>query len=186
MLVQSGSNELKKLPSLVCLGQRSTRAYDQPFFLCENMMTIRLAGPDDVDFVRTCAVLAFEKYIDRIGREPAPMVHDYAHSIAEQNVFVLLDDHDVRKGFILFYPEQGSMMLDTVAILPECAGLGFGKLLIQYCEAEARKNGLKSVALYTNEKMTENLAMYPKLGYCEIARKHQDGFDRVFFEKPLT
>lgn len=149
-------------------------------------MKIRRAIPEDGDFVRTCAVLAFEKYVDRVGREPAPMIHDYARSIAEHHVFVLVDDHDVRKGFVLFYPEQDSMMLDTVAVLPECTGLGFGKLLIQYCEAEAQRIGLKAVVLYTNEKMIENLAMYPKLGYREISRKYQDGFDRVFFEKPLT
>ena len=148
-------------------------------------MKIHLASFDDVDFVKACAVLAFEKCVERIGREPAPMIHDYARSIAEHHVFVLVDDHDAKKGFILLYPEQDSMLLDTVAVLPECTGLGFGKLLIQFCEAEARKSGLKSVALYTNEKMAENLAMYPKLGYREISRKHQDGFDRVFFEKPL-
>ena len=148
-------------------------------------MKIRPATAEDGDFVRTCAVLAFEKYVGRIGREPAPMIHDYARSIAEQHVFVLVDNDGGRKGFVLFYPEQNRMMLDTVAVLPECTGLGFGKLLIQYCETEAQKSGLKSVALYTNDKMTENLAMYPKLGYCEISRKHQNGFDRVFFEKPL-
>jgi len=43
-----------------------------------------------------------------------------------------------------------------------------------------------AVHLYTNEKMTDNLSIYPRLGYVEVARRHEDGFDRVFFEKRLS
>ena len=37
----------------------------------------------------------------------------------------------------------------------------------------------------TNEKMTENLTLYPRLGYCEVARRTEDGFNRVYFQKTL-
>jgi hypothetical protein len=33
--------------------------------------------------------------------------------------------------------------------------------------------------------MTENLAIYARLGYRETARHSQDGYDRVFMEKDL-
>ena len=33
--------------------------------------------------------------------------------------------------------------------------------------------------------MTENLSFYPRMGYAEVDRRHEDGFDRVFFEKPV-
>lgn len=33
--------------------------------------------------------------------------------------------------------------------------------------------------LYTNEKMTENLSIYPKLGYVEVGRRTENGFNRV-------
>ena len=33
--------------------------------------------------------------------------------------------------------------------------------------------------------MTENVERYPKLGYVEVGRGHEHGFDRVFFEKRL-
>jgi hypothetical protein len=34
--------------------------------------------------------------------------------------------------------------------------------------------------------MTENLAFYPALGYTEVDRRREHGFERVFFEKRLT
>jgi hypothetical protein len=34
--------------------------------------------------------------------------------------------------------------------------------------------------------MTENLSIYPRLGYVEVARRSEDGFNRVFFEKQLV
>lgn len=33
--------------------------------------------------------------------------------------------------------------------------------------------------------MTENIPYYPSLGYEEIGRWQEDGFDRVFFRKEL-
>ena len=33
--------------------------------------------------------------------------------------------------------------------------------------------------------MTENIAYYPALGYAEIGRWEEDGFNRVFYRKDL-
>lgn len=33
--------------------------------------------------------------------------------------------------------------------------------------------------------MTDNLSIYPRLGYVEVERRLEDGFNRVFFEKRL-
>ena len=59
-------------------------------------------------------------------------------------------------------------------------------MLMEYVEQTARTHGANAVELYTNETMTENLAMYPKLGYIEIVRKQQHGFNRVFFRKLMS
>jgi len=48
-----------------------------------------------------------------------------------------------------------------------------------------RQLGLKRVSLYTNEHMYENLALYPRLGYVEVGRHSEHGFQRVFFVKEL-
>ncbi|HEX7058445.1 MAG TPA: hypothetical protein VF176_01160 [Solirubrobacterales bacterium] len=39
--------------------------------------------------------------------------------------------------------------------------------------------------LYTNAKMTENLELYLRLGYREVDRRCELGFERVFLAKRL-
>ena len=146
---------------------------------------IRRARPDDEATIRNCAEKAYARYVAAIGRRPAPMLADFAAAIAAGTVHVAVED-DRFQGFIIFMPEGDRMLLESVAVLPEAAGRGVGKALIGFCEAEALRRGLSAVHLYTNEKMTENLAIYPRLGYAEVARRTQDGFQRVFFEKRLA
>jgi GNAT superfamily N-acetyltransferase len=57
--------------------------------------------------------------------------------------------------------------------------------LLALAEEQARGLGLGEIRLYTNEAMTENLAYYPRHGYAETHRAEQDGFNRVFFRKPI-
>jgi hypothetical protein len=58
-------------------------------------------------------------------------------------------------------------------------------LLIARAENDAREIGLPEVWLYTNQAMTENQAVYPRLGYVETARGREDGYDRVFYVKAV-
>ena len=148
-------------------------------------MRIRLATLADEQAVRACAEDAYERYIEAIGKEPAPMVADFRAQISAKIVHVLTDDGGDVVGFIVFFTREDHMFLENVAVRGTAAGKGLGKKLIEYCEAEARQAGLKKVQLYTNEKMTDNLSMYPHLGFREIDRRREDGFSRVYFEKDL-
>jgi ribosomal protein S18 acetylase RimI-like enzyme len=151
---------------------------------------IRKAVAADVPFVTQCARAAFARYVADIGREPAPMAADYATLIASGAVYLAQDPQDravaAPVGFIAFYPDGAQMVLDAIAVLPGGTGQGIGRRLIAFCEAAARQQGLSSVRLVTNAKMTANLSIYPHLGYQEVDRRLEDGFDRVFFEKQLT
>ena len=49
----------------------------------------------------------------------------------------------------------------------------------------ARVLHLPEIRPYTKAAMTENLSYYPRRGYTETHRAHQDGFHRVFFRKRL-
>lgn len=147
---------------------------------------IRLARRDDEAAIRACAESAYARYVAAIGRKPAPMVADFSAQIEARQAYVAEDADNQFQGFIVFYPEGQHMLLENVAVLPSAAGRGIGKALIGFCEEEARRRGFNAVHLYTNEKMTENLSIYPRLGYAEVARRAEGGFNRVFFEKPLT
>ena len=147
---------------------------------------IRQAIASDEPEIRECAEQAYAQYVPLIGRKPAPMVADFATQIAEGEVFVATDDQDGFQGFIVFSAEGRRVLLENVAVLPRAVGRGVGKALINFCENAARERGIGAVFLYTNEKMTENLSIYARLGYAEVGRRIEDGFNRVYFEKVLA
>ncbi|MBK4997096.1 GNAT family N-acetyltransferase [Pseudomonas sp. S37] len=147
---------------------------------------IRLAVATDEPAIRACAEQAYARYVPLIGRKPAPMSADYAWQIAQGMVYVATDDQSNFQGFIVFHAEQGHMLLENVAVLPSAAGRGVGKALIAFCENAAQQRGIGAVQLYTNEKMTENLSIYPRLGYVQVGQRTEEGFKRVYFEKTVV
>ena len=148
--------------------------------------TIRPAVANDEATIRTCAEQAYTQYIAAIGRKPAPMLADFAAQIAQGQVHVCVDEQDELQGFIVFFAVGQHLLLENVAVSTAGQGKGIGKALIRFCEAQAQQLGLNSVLLYTNAKMIANLAIYPRLGYVEIDRRLEDGFDRVYFEKRFS
>lgn len=147
-------------------------------------VSIKLATAADLKNVQFCARAAYAKYVERIGQEPAPMVANFAHQIQLNQVYIAVRGA-VFAGYVVFYPEQNYMHLENIAIIPDQSGQGIGRMLIEYVEQAARKEGCAAVELYTNEAMIENLSMYAHLGYVETSRKRQAGFSRVFFRKSL-
>ncbi|MEE9453600.1 MAG: GNAT family N-acetyltransferase [Paracoccaceae bacterium] len=146
---------------------------------------IRQAQAGDVRAVKSCAELAYQKYVHAIGRKPSPMVANFADLIRQGIVYVAIDTTGNIDGFIVFHPVDNSMHLANVAVLPASMGMGIGKALIQYCENSARNQGLARIDLYTNIKMLDNLNIYPHLGYQEVDSRKEDNFHRVFFQKLL-
>ncbi|TVQ52984.1 MAG: N-acetyltransferase [Rhodobacteraceae bacterium] len=120
-----------------------------------------------------------------MGRRPAPMDDDYAARIAAGEAFVVTEDGRLF-GFAVLIAAPDALLLDNVAVDPAARGRGFGRALVAFAEARARARALPCVRLHTNAKMTENLALYPRLGFAETGRGVQDGYDRVFFEKRIA
>jgi len=117
-----------------------------------------------------------------MGREPAPMTADYEALIERREVWVACED-DSLAGILVLRAGPGSVLLENVAVTPAKQGRGIGQALIAFAEQHARDLGLREVVLYTNELMTENLRLYPRLGYVETDRRVEDGYSRVYFHK---
>ena len=77
------------------------------------------------------------------------------------------------------------MCVENVAVHPDHQGRGLGRRLLDFAEAEARAAGLPELRLYTNEAMTENLALYRHFGHEEVDRRAEHGYRRVFLRKRL-
>lgn len=146
---------------------------------------IRPASEADLADIQACARQAYAKYIERMNQEPAPMHADFARQIANGWVEIAVGETGL-VGYVVYYQRDDHVHLENVAVSPEFSGGGIGKHLIAHVERFARDAGYQAVELYTNEAMTENLAMYRRLGYSEVDRRHEDGFDRVFFRKQVT
>lgn len=147
-------------------------------------IAIRPASARDVARMQAIVDQAYAIYIPRIGKKPGPMLDDYAARVAEGAAWVAEQDGQVA-GILVLLPEADHLLLDNVAVAPEAHGKGVGRALVAFAEAEARRRGHAEIRLYTHEKMTENIAMYPRLGYAETHRAQQAGYDRVFFRKKL-
>jgi len=146
---------------------------------------LRRADPSDVETIEHIVRAAFDMYVARIGRQPAPMTADYHAAVAGSLVWVLEVDGEPA-GIVVNEVHDDHLLLDTVAVAPGVQGHGYGALLLARAEDDARELGLPEVRLYTNEAMTENQTFYPRHGYIETARGRQDGFDRVFYAKTVA
>jgi ribosomal protein S18 acetylase RimI-like enzyme len=142
------------------------------------------AAPADAIAVTECVRAAYAHYVERIGREPAPMTADYPALIAAGEVWVIRAEDGVA-GVLVLRAQGSALLIENVAVAPDWQAQGLGRALMAFAEEHARAEGLGEVVLYTNERMTENLRFYPALGFTETGRGTQDGFARVFYRKPL-
>lgn len=144
----------------------------------------RPATLDDVGGVTACVCAAYHRYIQRIGKQPGPMLDDYANVIREHHVHVVERNRRIVGVLVLMDTEEG-LLIDNVAVDPAAQGTGVGRLLLEFAEAEARRRKLRSIYLSTNEKMTENQQLYARIGYVAFDHRVINGYPRVFMRKSL-
>jgi GNAT superfamily N-acetyltransferase len=147
---------------------------------------IRAAAPRDAVTVEAIVHEAYAIYIDRIGKPPGPMLDDDAALISAGTVSVLEGEDGAIVAIIVLLPRPDHLLLDNIAVHRASQGKGIGRRLIAFAEAEARRLGYRELRLYTHEKMTENIALYTRLGFVETGRGHDAGYDRVFMTKRLA
>jgi len=145
---------------------------------------LRRASEDDLPAIKELVDAAYTKYVERIGRPPAPMVQDYGQLLITSRVWVI-DCATTLVGLLVTEDKGDHLFLDVIAVAPDTQGSGFGRKLMDRAELDAAEQGLTEVRLYTNQAMTENLTFYPTLGYRETHRGGQDGYRRVFYTKTL-
>ena len=144
---------------------------------------IRAAGPADLAEVEHVVRGAYTPWLARIGREPAPMLDDY-RALTEAGRVSVVEQGGRIAGVLVLLPQAGTMLLDNVAVAPEAQGSGLGRLLLDHAEAAAAA-GFATITLYTNELMSENIALYTRRGYVETERRQEKGHRRVYMRKAL-
>jgi GNAT superfamily N-acetyltransferase len=128
---------------------------------------------------------AYIGYIPRIGKPPAPMLEDYAEAVAHKDVWVLEESSREIVGVVILVRFPDYLLLENIAVNPKYQGKGYGGRLMRFSEAEARRMGYRTMRLYTNVKMVENLPLYEHFGWVKKAHLSEDGYDRIYMEKQL-
>lgn len=131
---------------------------------------IRPARPEDAVALNELTRAAYAPWQAIIGREPLPMLTDYAVAIEKYDVIVVEEDATVI-ALIELISAPDHLLIENIAIAPDHQGKGLGETLLQVAEEHARKIGQRELRLYTNNAFTGNVAFYVKRGFTEIARE---------------
>ena len=161
-------------------------------------LTIKPAATKDIPVIQAMTHSAYEKYIPRIGKPPAPMKADWPTLLQTHQVSVLIarsshettpgqpDDGKVVGAIVLGVEQDSdSIKVNNLVVDQAFQGKGYGKVLMKFAEDEATERGRGALTLFTNVLMWENLELYPKLGFVEVDRREEDGYDRVYYRKEL-
>ena len=145
----------------------------------------RRAAAGDAEAVTTLVREAYAKYIPRMGREPYPMTVNYANAIRDEQMWVVEDNGRIIAVLGLI-PGNDHLMIENIAVATAHQGGGIGRKLLSFAEAEATRQGLHELRLYTAQAMTENIRLYSRFGYSETERKTVGDIPRVYMCKHIS
>ena len=144
---------------------------------------LRRAVAEDLPAIRAVIEAAYARYLTRMDKPPGPLFRDYRPSVEAGTTWVT---GSPITAVLTLYPRDDHLYVENIAVAPSAQGHGLGRALMEFAEQEAARRGLSRMALVTHEAMTENQAIYARLGYVEIERRSEDGYRRIYLEKPLT
>ncbi|KAF5674089.1 acetyltransferase GNAT family [Fusarium circinatum] len=131
-----------------------------PLHNSSDLMLTR-ARASDTPSIQSMVNAAYEKYIPRIGKPPAPMTADYASLLTTHDIFILRTTQFPVGALVLHHEsDSDAIKIENLVVDPSAQGRGYGK-------------------------MFENLGLYLKMGFVETGRREEDGFERVYFRKGL-
>jgi GNAT superfamily N-acetyltransferase len=143
---------------------------------------LRLATEADLPSIHRVTAAAYGKYLSRMDKPPAPLLRDYSQAVRAGALWVT---GSPVIALISLTQADDLLLIENVAVHPDWQGSGLGRLLMEFAEQQARQRHIRRLALYTNEVMTENQAIYLHLGYHATDRRTEDGYRRVYMEKVL-
>jgi ribosomal protein S18 acetylase RimI-like enzyme len=146
---------------------------------------LRPAKTADVPALTELVRAAYGHYVERLDGPPRPMTDDYHEVLRTHDVTVAEAEGEIAGLIVLGVGDEG-FVLDNVAVAPAHQGGGVGRALLEHADAAALAAGFDSIYLYTHELMTENQALYARIGYVEYARRQHGDARLVYMRKDLA
>jgi GNAT superfamily N-acetyltransferase len=142
----------------------------------------RRATATDLPAIKALIDAAYARYLTRMDKPPGPMLRDYGPSVEAGTTWVT---GSPITAVLTLYPRGDHLLVENIAVHPGAQGRGLGRVLMSFAEEEAARRGLTRLTLFTHEVMTENQAIYARLGYTEVERRAENGYRRIYMEKRL-
>ncbi len=155
-------------------------------------LVIRLATAADLPAIVALTASAYAVYDLVLDAPAVPVTEDYAPRVAAGEVWLLEERATpvgLPAGLIVLESHPDHLMIFSVAVAPEQQGRGVGLRLLAFADGRARAAGLTELRLYTNARMTRNIALYTRYGYRETGRRAnplRPGWIRVDMARTLT
>jgi predicted ATPase/DNA-binding winged helix-turn-helix (wHTH) protein/ribosomal protein S18 acetylase RimI-like enzyme len=130
----------------------------------------RKATVSDLAAVVALKRAAYASYTEILGSPPLPVTEDYEPRIERGEVWLLEDDASLA-GALVIELNPDHALIYSVAVAPDRQGAGHGLRLLRLADELAHAAGLAEMRLYTNARMTRNIALYTKFGYRETGRR---------------
>ncbi len=134
------------------------------------MLRLRQAVPADLTFVRITSFEAYAPWASILGGPPLPMHEDYAPRIARHEVWIVERGSDAA-AMMVIETAADHLTIYSLAVSPAHQGQGIGRWMIRSAERMAQAAGVRELRLYTNPRMTRNIAMYQQAGFHETGRR---------------
>jgi ribosomal protein S18 acetylase RimI-like enzyme len=146
---------------------------------------MRRAGLPDVGPLSALQHAAFAGNRAVLGVEPLPLLADYAEVIATRECWLAVREAEL-VGALIVEPEDGTLLVWSIAVSPDFQGAQLGRQLMTFAEERAREQGFAAVTLYTGEKLEKNIAWYQRLGYHITGIEALADRNIVHMKKPVS
>jgi GNAT superfamily N-acetyltransferase len=155
------------------------------------MIVLRDGTDADVAMITQVVQEGFAEYAGKLD-PPSGAHRETADTIAAkmaQGGAVMAFVEEKCVGVVLFNPDNGSMYLGRLAVLPAYRAQGVGRALVAAVEQKAKITGLPRIWLGVRLALPRNRAFFEGLGYQIIAYHSHDGYTEPTYmtlEKRLT
>ncbi|PIK69019.1 GNAT family N-acetyltransferase [Methylobacterium frigidaeris] len=146
--------------------------------------TLRSATKEDVPRIEALVRAAYAKWIPVIGREPVPMIADYALAV-RVNRFGLLERDGSLLALIETIPRADHLWVENLAVAPARRGQGLGRWMLQRAEDDGRALGHTMMRLVTNQAFAGNVEFYRRAGFAVEREEPFRGGVAVYLGKVL-
>jgi GNAT superfamily N-acetyltransferase len=146
---------------------------------------MRRARLADVAAITALTRAAYARWVPVIGREPLPMVADYAAAVARHWIDLWHEGDDLA-ALVEMVPRADHLWIENLAVSPDHQGKGLGRVMLAHAENMAQGAGLAQIKLLTNAAFAANLVFYPHMGFAEERREPFQGGETVYFTMSLT